>query len=368
MKRSQSIIVLLVVLTVAAFQPRPQPLGVGQRLELGLADKGAAPAELFHTQTGEVAVIPIKLAPHDWMADSPEEIEYVTLDGTWKQLRPERTFECDYRITYIIFQRLADGRLGLLGDCFRIAPQRGATYLLAHDEAQQTTELLVPEMLPIDIAGWASWDPTLTRAIVNFGRLYSGMYWIDAAGAAAPVTATIQADGKRFSLETAFVAYLQHREVVERTGNAKAPVWSPDGSTIAFFASVAAINREGMDRIRSDRWVLCLMDARTQAIRVALNPVYGVTIPRWSSDGRFLALSGRLGAHGPKGVWVYAVANGATRLIAEGEFGNILWSADDQAIYAIRYHDKNYRREQTEVWRYEVGAVLSALNNDNAAR
>jgi len=361
-------LVLLVALTLAACQPRPQPLGVGQRLELGLANKGAAPAELFHTQTGEVAVIPIDVVHHERIGDSPEAIAYVTLDGTWKQLRLERMFKCDYRITYIIFQRLADGRLGLLGDCFRSAPQRGARYLLAHDEAQQTTELLVPEMLPIDIAGWASWDPTLTRAIVSFGSLYSGMYWIDAAGAAAPVTATIQADGKRFSLETAFVAYLQHREVVERTGNAKAPVWSPDGSTIAFFASVAAINREGMHRIRSDRWVVCLMDARTQAIRVALNPVYGVTIPRWSSDGRFLALSGRLGAHGPKGVWVYAVANGATRLIAEGEFGNILWSADDQAIYAIRYHDKNYRREQTEVWRYEVGEVLSALNNDNAAR
>lgn len=354
-------VLLLLALTVIACQPMQKPLSTGQRIDLGLAGTNAVPDMFFYNQAGEVGVMLSN--PHSinyMMGDTTEEMAYVTLDGTWKQLRLERKFACDYAIYYYDFQRLADGRLGILGYCFKIAPQRSAVYLLAHDEAQQTTELLIPAMLPIDDLGLFAWDPTLTRAMVSFGSLYEGLYWIDATGAAEPVTATIQADGKRFSLETAYVAYLQSREVVASTGNARAPAWSPDGSTIAFFASVDAIGRDGIDRIRDVSWLLCLMDAQTRELKVVLKDIYGVIGPRWSSDGRYIAFKGQLGARGSEGVWVYSVANGETRFIAEGVFGDVFWSADDRVIYAIRFADKNFEMDKLEVWQYEVGDVLSA--------
>lgn len=354
--------VLLIALTLGACQPRPQPLSVGQRLDLGLAGTGAAPAFFFHTPQGEVGIILTQAGEvYEPIGDTPEEIVYVTLDGTWKTLQLERKFDCNHRIIYNAFTRLADGRLALRGHCTHIGPQQAATYLLAYDESRQTTSLLVPGMLPIDDSLSFAWNPDVTRAIVSFGTLFSGLYWIDVAGNAEPVTATIQAYGKSFSLETAYVGFNQ--DGVANTGNATRPTWSPDGSTIAFFASTDAINRQGISRI-SGRWILCLMDVQTLEPKVVLEDIYWLGDIQWSSDGRFIVFYGQIGARGPKGVWAYSVATGETRFIAEaseGTFIEFILAQDDHTMYALHYVDEEMR--ELGAWQYDLRQALSASSD-----
>jgi len=269
----------------------------------------------------------------------------------------ERLFKCDYAIYYSGFLRLADGRLAIRGYCTQIAPQQAASYLLAYDEGQGTTSLLISSTLPIDESALFAWDPSASHAVVSFGSLFSGLYWIDTIGA-RPVTGTIQANGKSFSLETAFVGF--NRDGVPSTGNATAPAWSPDGSTVAFFASTDAINRRGISRI-TGRWLLCLIDVQTLEPKVVLKNVYRIGKPRWSSDGRFVAFNGQVGSRGTEGLWVYSVANGETQLVAEGVFSDFIWSADDKTIYGIRYVGDSVREK--EVWQFDVGDVLSESTN-----
>lgn len=355
-------IALFFALTLWACQPVPRPLSVGQHLDMGLAGTGAAPAFFFHTPQDEVGVILTRAGEvYAPIGDTPEEITYVTLDGTWKKLQLERKFDCDRRIIYNAFARLTDGRLALLGHCTHIGPQQAATYLLAYDESQQTTSLLVPGMLPIDDSLSFAWSPDVTRAIVSFGTLFSGLYWIDTAGNAEPVTATIQAYGKSFSLETAYVGF--NRDGVANTGNATRPAWSPDGSTIAFFASTDAINRQGISRI-AGRWVLCLMDVQTLEPKVVLENIYWLGDIHWSSDGRFVVFYAQIGSRGPKGVWAYSVATGETRFIAEaseGMFIEFILARDDQTMYAMHYVDENMR--ELGVWEYDLRQALSASDD-----
>lgn len=335
-----------------------EPLITGQRIDLGLASYGARPALLFQTQDDEIGII-VTDARHDyqWIGDSPEEIAYVTIDGRWKKLQFERKFECDQAVYYSGFDRLADGRLAIRGYCTRVGPQQAASYLLAYDEAQQTTSLLVSSPLPIDDSLSFAWNPSATRALVSFGTLFSGLYWMDASGA-QPITSSVEANGKAFSLETAFVGFT--RDGVPNTGNATAPAWSPNGSTIAFFASTDSINRRGTSRITGS-WLLCLMDAQSLEPKVVLKNVYRIGKLRWSSDGRFIAFNGQIGSNGSEGLWVYAVAKSETKLVTEGTFSDFIWSANDKTIYGIRYMGGD--TQEKEVWQYDLGNILSVRDD-----
>jgi hypothetical protein len=344
----------MLVFMATACKPMQEPLITGQRLDLGLTSSDVQPDLLFHTRDDAVA---LTLADRHGrtIGDSPDEITYVTLEGIRQKIVLERLFECDYAVYYSAFLRLADGRLALRGYCTKIAPQRAASYLLAHDASQQTTSLLIPSMLPIDDSKLFAWNPSVTRAIVSFGSLYSGLYWIDTTGAAKAVTGTVEANGKAFSLEIAYVGF--NRDGVADTGNATAPAWSPDGSTIAFFASTDSINRRGTSRITGS-WLLCLMDVQSLKPKVVLKNVYRIGKPRWSSDGRFIAFNGQVGSNGSEGLWVYSVANSETKLVAEGTFSDFIWSADDERIYGIRSLDDNVLEK--EVWRFDLGNILSS--------
>lgn len=348
-------VALLLVLAVTGCKPMQEPLITGQRIDLGLDSAGARPALLFQTRVGEIGVIVTDArSAYQWIGDSPEEITYVTIDGGWKKLKLKRRFECDYAVYYSGFERLADGHLGILGYCTKVGPQQAARYLLAHDEAQLTTSLLIPSPLPIDDSLSVAWNPSTTRALVSFGTIYAGMYWIDLSGTAQAVTGTIEADGKSFSLETAYVGF--NRDGVLNTGNATAPAWSADGSTIAFFASTDSVNRQGASRIRGS-WLLCLIDAHSLEPKVVLKNVYRIGKPRWSSDGRFIAFNGQIGSNGSEGLWVYSIANSETKLVTEGAFSDFIWSADDKMIYGIRYVGED--AQEREVWQYDLGDVLS---------
>jgi hypothetical protein len=329
----------------------------GQRLDLGLTNSDVQPDLLFHTRDDAVA---LTLADRHGrtIGESPDEITYITLEGIRQKIVLERLFECDYAVYYSAFLRLADGRLALRGYCTKIAPQRAASYLLAYDASQQTTSLLIPSMLPIDDSKLFAWNPTVTRAIVSFGSLYSGLYWIDTTGTTRAVTGTVEANGKTFSLETAFIGFT--RDGVLNTGNATAPAWSPDGSTIAFFASTDSINRQGTSRITGS-WLLCLMDAQSLEPKVVLKNIYRIGIPRWSSDGRFIAFNGQVGSNGTEGLWVYTVAKNETKLVTEGTFSDIIWSTGDKIIYGIRYVGED--AQEKEVWQYDLGNILSVRDD-----
>lgn len=343
---------LLVALVATACKTKPKPLVTGERLDLGLAND-IEPSLAFRTWDNEVAFT-IYRSEGPRIGSTAEEIPYVLTDGTQSSFTLERLFPCEDVVSYQGFNQMPDRRITMTGSCQKFGYNQISVYLLAYDHTQQSTTLLLPTALTIDETFSATWNPSVTRGMAYFGSLFQGVYWVDASGA-YPVTATIEANGKSISLSKAFLEFDSQNRANFATGNVTSPDWSPDGSTIAFFASTDSINRRGIGRITGS-WLLCLMDTQTLEPKVVLKDIFQVGRPRWSSDGRFIAFNGQVGASGPNGLWLYSVANDDLQLVAEGLFSDFIWAADDTALYGIRYADDTL--QETEVWQYDLLSIL----------
>lgn len=342
----------MLALVLTSCTSKQEPISFGQKLNIDLITPKIRPDSFFYSAEEAIA---ITLANEHGVliGDSPENITYLTLDGKTQLIQLERLFKCDYAVYYNAFVRLSDGRLALRGYCTQVAPQQAASYLLAYDFTEQTTSLLIASPLPIDDSGSFAWNPSNSQAMISFGHLLSGLYWIDRKGFAQPVTGTIQVDNKSFSLETAFTKF--NRDGFTETGNATAPNWSPDGATIAFFASSDAINRQSWDRVQG-RWALFLMDTQRLDAKSVLTNVYNIGKPRWSPDSRFIALTGQVGHSQPSGLWVYTLVDDKIQFIAEGVFKDFIWAAEGTALYGLRYKDNSVN--EIEVWHYDLQGLL----------
>jgi len=117
-----------------------------------------------------------------------------------------------------------------------------------------------------------------------------------------------------------------------RTGSTGWPDWSQDGSRLAYIAfpqgfgggewAVAVFTpAEGTERLLSP----------SPGFRGGRNRVTGG--PRWSPDGRFLALEAD-GVEGGRGIYTIDVETGSTSLAARDVGGQPVWSPEGDAIYS----------------------------------
>jgi Tol biopolymer transport system component len=111
------------------------------------------------------------------------------------------------------------------------------------------------------------------------------------------------------------------------------PDWSPDGTTIAFAASTAAIGLSDPSRLDQpfSIWTLDLQSSSTHAI------LSGVVEPRslrWSPDGASLAFAGTVS--GRPGTWILTPATGSVRLINPSVLAWLAWSPNGSELVGVQ--------------------------------
>ncbi len=112
---------------------------------------------------------------------------------------------------------------------------------------------------------------------------------------------------------------------LRRIGATRGPMWSPDGTQLAFTLTA---RRQGQGRS------LGIHDLRTGQVRELRTSMQQVNFPRWSPDGRALLVQGE-DADGQYGIFRVSVDTGdVARLASEGYWPS--WSADGQRIYFAR--------------------------------
>lgn len=209
------------------------------------------------------------------------------------------------------------------------------TYLMKYNwESQQLEKFVGP--LPLGTSG-ASWDPVQTEAI---GYLDSGfasrtLFWIRQDGFQS-LDLEI-ADGERhWNLNDDFPKFTE--DDTGKTGTTGRASWSPDGKTIAFFASPDAIGKTGFARFGVE-YYLYLMNPETLQYEVVADNIFSPFLLAWSPDSTQIAFVGRYGFWKENGIWLYSVKSNTVTEISEGIFQGIVWRPDGNSLVAIKCED-----------------------------
>ncbi len=270
-------------------------------------------------------------------------VEYVYDDSSEVQqlILPEDP-RCQ-RAKHYVERTLPDGRLGIRELCIGRWPERAPgnpsdeEYVLAYDWGLETIQQIVGGTT-YDGSSMFTWNPEMTRGIQVVGSLLTTLFWISPEGI-EPMEVTVRQGNQAWSLaETINIITNRDAEVVlykRDVGNAAAPDWSPDGQIIAFMASIAAIDRQGIARGFSE-YSLYLMDAVELEPYPVLDGVYLPSMLLWSPDGRWLAFNTQAEPRREGGLWLYSPEQKLLQLISEGDFRSLGWSPDGSKIAAIR--------------------------------
>lgn len=109
--------------------------------------------------------------------------------------------------------------------------------------------------------------------------------------------------------------------------------WSPDGKRIAFTRT-----RDGRFAHRTDVWVV---DADGGNARQLTSTIASAAFPRWSPDGRFIALIGsEHDGDAQMHLWLHDVRTGATRALGDDDIEvvsgrTVFWSHDSTRLYFV---------------------------------
>ena len=261
---------------------------------------------------------------------------------------------------------LPDGRLSISMTCVndrRLPPgaKPDSLHLLVYDWETGATEYLIPPGKAL--AGGYTWNPAMTRGLESWGSgIWTGMTWVNRQGVEYP--AFWVADGRRrWHVDAGY-----HRpagQSCREEGRAAGPAWSPDGQTIAFWASPQSIGVEGLARL-DQPWHLYLMDPAELQPRKVIADIEGPAGLDWSPDSRWLAFVGELPWRGD-GLWLYEPATGTLRLVAKWEqeqkiLHSPVWSPDGQQIMAIErtLPSRPLEYPGSELLLFDVSALVAA--------
>jgi hypothetical protein len=236
------------------------------------------------------------------------------------------------RVDAHAISRLPDGRVGFAGSCLPTAdagiPSANRIFVAAADPADGEVERLLEEPLGFN-PHQLTWDPALTE---GFASTLS-----DLCGSIAGLTRTgpyypdieVADEDYLWNLSDYFLDRGQH---CDRYGRADWPAWSPDGASVAFFASGKASANTDFDRANTP-WALYLMSALDQDPAIVLDRVLQPRGLVWSSDGR-LAFSGHVIDEGD-GIWTFDPRTGDLRRVTTRPAVWIGWSPDGSKIAGI---------------------------------
>jgi hypothetical protein len=251
-------------------------------------------------------------------------------DRTLHPFNPQKIKECDGFIGYGIKGKLPDGRIGFLG-CGESVGSKWSIFAL--DWQTGKVEQLVNGKLqdgysPKDF----TWNPQMTRGIQEMVDGVQGtIYWLSKDGI-SPMDIEIEDQGFKWNLKD----YYENRyKFTKGTGIAFSPAWSPDGRTIAFFASTYGI-RETPRLKENIRYELYFMDPdKLEPVQVLQNITNAYRI-RWAFDSKQLIFSGCFGQFESQcGLWLYDLDTKSLLFIDEGDFQDFIWITNDKVV-AIR--------------------------------
>jgi len=262
---------------------------------------------------------------------------------------------CGFSTDHQVYETLPDGDLQLWKEC-RIGttalPTKTLTYLMSYNwQTGKMEELAGP--LPLG-SSQASWNPDQTRGIVfldsGLARTTLFSIWKNGFG---PLDLVITDQEKSWNLKNFFPDFPNSETI--RSGNTGRAVWSPDGHTIAFFASSDAIGKVEFERFNVE-YNLYLMDADQLKPKAVSGNIHFPFIIKWSPDSRHIAFIGEYGSFKQTGLWLYSIDTNSVLNIAEGTFQDILWNPDNKGLFAIRCDDNHYCSQVEE---YDLAGILN---------
>jgi hypothetical protein len=213
---------------------------------------------------------------------------------------PQGIESCKDFIGYLMKGMLPDGRVGFLG----CGQNMGSTLgIFAYNwETGETEQLikgpLTSGYLPKDF----TWNPEMKVGIQEMvsGGAQGTIHWISSQGI-SPIDVDIEDDGLKWNLK-------DYYDGKERTGLVRFPAWSPDGKTIAFFASTYGIRKESELRpnIKYDLYFMDSSELKPIQILEGIVDAYRL---KWSSDSKYLLFDGCAGPQRKCGLWLYSLEN-----------------------------------------------------------
>ncbi len=219
-------------------------------------------------------------------------------DSALQLFDPLDAKDCPAFIGYSVKGLLPDGRIGFLG-C-----EPGSRWgIFALNWQTGEVERLVRSLTGVYSAKDFTWNPEMTRGVQEMVDAAQGtIYWITPDGI-APMDVEIEDQGLKWNLKD----YYEHNDSFEPgIGYALAPAWSPDGKTIAFFASTYGMRE--VPRLRANiKFELYFMDpSELKPVQVLKDIANAVRI-RWSPDSKYLLFSGCTGPKRKCGLWIYGL-------------------------------------------------------------
>jgi hypothetical protein len=228
--------------------------------------------------------------------------------------------------------RLPDRRVGFIEFCLNnpnlAIPRNDNIFLSAVDPASGQVDRLMNE--PLGFNGHQfTWNPPLTKGFAStLSDLCGSVAGLNRNG---PFYLPIPVEDNGFTWDLAdfFEDGGQH---CSDYGRADWPAWSPDGASVAFFASAPQTEGSAFDRLNLP-WGLFVMSAMNLEPRKVLD---GILHPRglsWSTDGR-LAFSGTMTNSG-SGTWTFDPDSGELDRVSAVLTSWLDWSPEGTRIAAI---------------------------------
>lgn len=258
---------------------------------------------------------------------------------------------------YLAPHNLPDGRLGVLKDCLSTSIGNPANpdrrYLMAYDWTTRDLTLLVPTPL-MPLSAPPAWDPEMTQAIAFAGDpLVGAIYWVDALSGLSPVQATLS-DGRRaWWMASNFKDHLSSDSDPGLPGDV---AWSPDGSSILFWASLDAMGRHGLSR-PSGSWDLYAANPASFRPHSILSGVRDPHDLQWSPDGKWISFYARLGPLFRRGIWLFSPQSRLIRLLTSrvDYLRGVAWSPDMETMALLSCLELYC--ERSELRFFELGTI-----------
>jgi len=229
---------------------------------------------------------------------------------------------------------LPDGRLQILKLCGS-GGNGTDTYLMRYNwETKRLERLIGP--LPLGTSG-ASWNPDQTKAIAYLDSKFASktLFWIRKGGF-DPLNLEIRDGNRSWNLQDDFPKFTA--DDTGKSGTTGRASWSPDGKSIAFFASPDAIGKTSFERFGVEH-KLYLMNPETLQYEVVAESIFSPFLLAWSPDSNHIAFIGKYGFRKENGIWLYSIKTNSITEISKGIFQGIVWRPDGNSLVAIKCED-----------------------------
>jgi len=303
----------------------------------------------------------IALSNADKMVSGKLEVIYATESSiALEKVFLEADTYCQAKTIYYWGGELPDSRIGSVKLCLMNDYKQDAKYLSSYDWRSGKVEQIVAGPLPNKLAGWFTWNSTMTRGVQDDSDGMVGtLYWITSQGY-EPMDLVLEQGNKKWSLKDAFLDESQYSDNPQfnNYGIAHSPAWSPNDQQIAFWASFAAIGQKGFSRLDSE-YQLVFLNPDDMSYTITIRNIYHPGHLDWSPDGAWLAFWGNYGKSfgDTNELWLYSPDKNELISIGTGIFRSLAWSPGGDELAVLQCKDLLCEEGQ-EVIQFDVADIV----------